>query len=57
MALILPQTKFEAILLKDVGGDTFLVEDDASHQILGFRSNNFSPMVLIDLIMKFLESQ
>ena len=52
MILMLPQTKLEAIPPKDIGGDTFLV---ASHQILGFGSNNFSPMVRTDLILKFLE--
>ena len=33
MTLILPATKSEAIPPKHIGGDTFLVETDASHRI------------------------
>ena len=57
MTLILPRTEFEAISPMDIGGDTFLVEADAWHQILGFGRNDFSLVVLMDLILKFLESQ
>ena len=34
MALMLPQTKFEAISLKDAGGAAFLAENDASRQLI-----------------------
>ena len=33
-ALIIPQTKFEATISKDVGGDRFQVKTHASQQIL-----------------------
>ena len=57
MTLVLPQSKFEAIPPKDMREDTFLVEADVLHQILGSERNDFSPVVLMDLILKLLESQ
>ena len=57
MTLILPQTKFESVLPKDIGGDMFLFEADASCQILGFGHSNLPLVVVINLILKFLESQ
>ena len=57
MTLILLQTKFDVLLPNDIGRDPFLVEADASHQIFAFDRNNFSPMILMDLILEFLELQ
>ena len=54
---MIPQTKFEALPPKDIRGDTFLVEADASRQILGYGCNNFSSIVLMDLTLRFLKFQ
>ena len=43
MALILPQTKFETIPPKTVGGIAFLTQADTSCLILGFSTIVFSP--------------
>ena len=47
MNLVLPQTKFEAILSRDSGRDEFLAEADASHQILGLVAINFFPIAFM----------
>ena len=57
MTLILPQIKFEAIPSKDAAEAAFQAEADPSHQILGFRHNNFSLVAYMVLILKFLDSQ
>ena len=51
------KTWIRAIPSNDVGGDAFLADANAQHSMLGFCSNNFSSIVLIDLIVKFLEFQ
>ena len=43
MTLILPQTKFEAIPLKDAEGDTFLAKAHVSRQMLEFFVTTFFP--------------
>ena len=57
MVLILPQTTFEAIPPKDVGGDALLAEADASPQILDLCCNNIPPIVPMALTLKYLNSQ
>ena len=43
MNLVLLLTNFEAVPPKDVEGDSFLADADASDHILGFCHNNFLP--------------
>ena len=53
-ALILPQTKFQAIILKDVGGDRFQAKKThASRQILDLGCYNFLPVALVGMILVF----
>ena len=56
-ALIIPQTKFEAIISKDVGEDKFQVKTHASLQILDSRRYNFLPVAPMVMILVFLKSQ
>ena len=55
MALILLQSKFEAIRSKYVRGVAFSAEADVLNQIFGFCQNNVSPIAPMTLISKFLE--
>ena len=56
-ALIIPQTKFEAIMSKDVGGDRFPVKTHASQQILDLDRYNFLPVAPMVMTVVFLKSQ
>ena len=42
MTLLFPQTKFEAVPPRDVGGVAYLAQTDTSNQILGFSENILS---------------
>ena len=57
IALIIPQTKFEAIISKDVGGDRFQVKTHVSLQILDQGLYNFLPVVPMVMISVFLKLQ
>ena len=53
-ALIIPQTKFEAITSRDVGGDRFQAKTHASQQILDlirYNSLPVAPMVMIVVLI------
>ena len=58
-ALIVAQTKFEAIISKDVAiwGDRFHVKTHASRQILDLGHYNFLPVAPTVMILVFLKSQ
>ena len=58
-ALIIPQTKFEAIISKDVGGNRFQVhvKTHVSRQILDLGRYNFLPAAPMVMILVFLKSQ
>ena len=56
-SLIIPQTKFEAIISNDVGGDRFQVKIHALRQILDLRRYNFLPVAPMVMILVFLKSQ
>ena len=55
-ALVIPQTKFEAIISKDVGGDRFQVKTHASRQILDLGRYNFLPVAPMVMNVVFLKS-
>ena len=57
IALTIPQTKFEAIISKGVGGDRFEVKTHASRQILGLGHYNLLFLAPMVMILIFLESQ
>ena len=56
-ALVIPQTKFEAIISKDVGGDRFQGKTHESRQILDLGCYNFLPVAPMAMILVFLKSQ
>ena len=56
-ALIMPHTKFEAIISKDVGGDRFQANTHALQQIKDSGRYNFLPVALMVMILVFLKSQ
>ena len=51
------QTKFEAIIKNDVGGDRFQVKIYASQQIQDSGHYNFLPVAPMVIILVFLEGQ
>ena len=56
-ALFIPQTKFEAIISKDEGGDRFQVKTHKSQQILDLGRYNFLPVAPMVMILVFLKTQ
>ena len=52
--LIIPQTKSEAIISKDVGGDRFQVKTHASRQIQDLGCYNFLPVApMVTILVAF----
>ena len=56
-ALIIPQTKFEAIISKDVEEDRFQAKALVSRQILDFGRHSFLPVAPMVTILVFPKSQ
>ena len=57
MTLVLPHTRSEATSPKDSGEVVLLAEANVSPQSLDLCRNNFSPIALMALMLKSLESQ
>ena len=55
-ALIIPQTKFNAIISKDVEGDRFEARTHASRKILDLGHYNLLSLASMVMILIFLES-